>query len=101
MTVLLGIDVGTSGCKAVIVDEAGRVVATATRTYPLHTPHAAWAEQDPEDWWEATCASIHAVLEAADLASSDIASVGLTGQMHGLVLLEPFRRRAPSRDPVE
>ena len=88
MTLLLGIDVGTSGCKAVLVDEAGRVVATATQEYPLYTPHAAWAEQDPEDWWQATGASIRAVLDAAAASPSDVASVGLTGQMHGLVLLD-------------
>lgn len=87
MSYLLGIDVGTSGCKAVLVDEAGRTVATATRGYPLYSLRAAWAEQDPEDWWQATCESIRAVLDAASVAPVAVASVGLTGQMHGLVLL--------------
>ncbi len=87
MSYLLGIDVGTSGCKAVLVDEAGRAVATATRGYPLYSLRAAWAEQDPEDWWQATCESIRAVLDAASVAPVAVASVGLTGQMHGLVLL--------------
>jgi xylulokinase len=88
MTYLLGIDVGTSGCKAVLVDDHGAVVATATRDYPLHTPRAAWAEQDPADWWRATCETIGAALDTASVHPDDVASVGLTGQMHGLVLLD-------------
>lgn len=88
MTYLLGIDVGTSGCKAVLVGEHGAVIAAATRDYPLHTPQAAWAEQDPADWWHATCEAISDVLERASAESADVASVGLTGQMHGLVLLD-------------
>ena len=50
---LVGIDVGTSGTKAIIADETGKVLASATKTYPLYTPRPGWAEQDPADWWQA------------------------------------------------
>jgi xylulokinase len=85
---LLGIDVGTTGCKAVLIDVEGTTVAAATTDYPLSTPRPLWAEQDPQDWWKATAASIGKVLQAAGLQPARIAGVGLTGQMHGLVLLD-------------
>lgn len=92
---LLGIDIGTTGSKAVLLDEHGTVRARATTEYPMHTPQPLWAEQDPDQWWSATIQSIRAVLDAAGHPSS-IAAVGLTGQMHGLVLLDaggnPLRR---------
>jgi xylulokinase len=84
----LGLDVGTSGCKAVLIDERGRPVADATSEYPLSTPRPLWAEQDPGDWWTATIASIRAVLNPAQLEANHVAALGLTGQMHGLVLLD-------------
>ena len=83
---LLGIDVGTSGSKALLIDDAGTVVAEATTEYPMATPRPLWAEQDPTDWWRATVTSIRQVLRKIDPA--DIAGIGLTGQMHGLVLLD-------------
>jgi len=84
---LLGIDIGTTGSKAVLLNEDGTVRATATTEYPMATPQPLWAEQNPEDWWTATVASIQEVLSDAGKPSS-IAGVGLTGQMHGLVLLD-------------
>ncbi|HUX86463.1 MAG TPA: xylulokinase, partial [Chloroflexota bacterium] len=83
---LLGLDVGTSGSKALLIDVAGTVVADATTEYPMATPRPLWAEQDPTDWWRATVTSIRQVLRAIDPA--EIAGIGLTGQMHGLVLLD-------------
>ncbi|MEE8143583.1 MAG: xylulokinase [Planctomycetota bacterium] len=88
MSVLLGIDVGTSGCKAVLMDLSGKVVATATHEVSLSTPQPQWSEQDPEEWWRATMASIRQVLEQANLQAEAVHGVGLTGQMHGAVLLD-------------
>ena len=88
MAYLLGLDVGTSGAKALLVDEAGAVVADVTTEYPMYTPQPLWAEQDPADWWRAMVASIRGVLDHAGAAASDVAGIGLTGQMHGLVALD-------------
>ncbi len=81
MTALVGIDVGTSGVKALALTPEGEIVARAEREYPLSIPRPGWAEQDPEDWWRATEAAL------ADLGVEP-ASIGLSGQMHGLVTLD-------------
>ena len=83
---LIGLDVGTTGVKAVAVAPDGQVVARAERGYPLSTPHAGWSEQDPEDWWRAAEAAL------ADLGPLEIAGIGLSGQMHGLVALDDHDR---------
>src|SRR5262245_2310808 len=90
MSHLLGIDVGTTGTRAIVVDAAdGRVIAGATSEYPLYTPRPLWAEQDPDDWWRGTQAAVRDALAAARAAGGvDIAGVGLSGQMHGVVLLD-------------
>src|SRR2546425_677334 len=88
MTVLLGLDIGTTGAKAVLVDPDGRVLAAATTEYPLLMPRPGWTEQRPEDWWEGSVASIRAVLGQAAITGGDVAAIGLTGQMHGLVALD-------------
>jgi xylulokinase len=88
MAYLLGIDVGTSGSKAILIDESGTVRADATTEYPLSTPQPLWAEQNPSDWWSATVTSIRAVLEKGGIAAADVVGLGLTGQMHGLVMLD-------------
>lgn len=86
---LLGIDVGTGGTRAVLVNGAGRTVAShATEHAPIRSEQPGWAEQDPEDWWRAAQASIRAVLAAEPSRASTIAAIGLTGQMHGAVLLD-------------
>ncbi|MHC4768943.1 MAG: xylulokinase [Planctomycetota bacterium] len=87
-THLLGIDIGTGGCKALLIDEAGNVIATATTDYALATPKPLWSEQDPRDWWKATAASIRAVRAEAGIGAGQVGGVGLTGQMHGLVALD-------------
>ncbi len=85
---LVGVDVGTSGTKGVAIDDEGSVLASAEATYPLSTPRNGWAEQDPEDWRQAT-ESVLAELRAAVGAP---AAVGLSGQMHGLVALDAHDR---------
>ncbi len=88
MSYLLGIDVGTSGAKTLLIDADGNVIASATEEYPLYTPRPLWAEQDPADWWRGTVGSIKAVLARSDVSPADIAGLGLTGQMHGMVALD-------------
>ena len=88
MTLLLGIDLSTTGAKALLVDDEGRVVSSATTPLSLSTPHALWSEQNPEDWWQATRKSVADALASAAVSSQAIAAIGLTGQMHGLVLLD-------------
>ncbi len=88
MNTLLGIDISTTGAKAIVIDDQGKVLATSTHTYSLSTPKPMWSEQDPEDWWQAIQLSIKDVLAAANLGPEDIKGIGLTGQMHGLVLLD-------------
>jgi xylulokinase len=86
MGLLLGLDVGTSGCKAVLIAPDGAVRAEAISEYTMHIPRPGWAEQNPEDWWQATISSIKQVLSRS--GGEDITGIGLTGQMHGLVLLD-------------
>ncbi|HEX6047589.1 MAG TPA: xylulokinase [Pyrinomonadaceae bacterium] len=83
---LLGIDVSTTGVKALLIDAAGEIVDSATTPLQLSTPHPLWSEQHPRDWWQAAVNSIRQVLRNTD--ASTIAAIGLTGQMHGLVLLD-------------
>lgn len=85
---LLGIDVGTTGARALLIDAAGRVVTGATVEYPMFTPRPLWAEQDPRQWWKATVAATRQVLGEATGETGRVVGVGLTGQMHGLVLLD-------------
>jgi len=88
MAYLLGIDIGTSGTKTVLFDEEGNTMASALEEYPLYQPNIGWAEQDPEDWWQATVVSIRKVLTKSGIKAEDISGIGLSGQMHGLVLLD-------------
>ncbi|MGC8861464.1 MAG: xylulokinase [Armatimonadota bacterium] len=90
MSYLLGIDVGTSGTKALLINAArdGQVVASSTRTYPLYTPKPLWAEQEPEDWWQATIAAIRDIIEQSGVDPKQIKGMGLSGQMHGSVFLD-------------
>jgi xylulokinase len=89
---LLGIDVSTTGAKALLIDERGGVIATTTEEYPLHTPHPQWSEQDPEDWWRGTERAVRRALASPAVSAADITGIGLTGQMHGLVLLDKNNR---------
>ncbi|MDR2571972.1 MAG: xylulokinase, partial [Oscillospiraceae bacterium] len=88
MKYLIGIDLGTSGTKTVLFDEYGNAVSSATKEYPLYQPHNGWAEQDPADWWNACISTIKKVLSDSKVNKSDIAGIGFSGQMHGLVMLD-------------
>ncbi|MCC2668717.1 MAG: xylulokinase [Armatimonadetes bacterium] len=85
---LLGIDIGTSGTKTLLIDDAGVALASAVHEYPLSTPRPGWAEQDPRHWWEATQITIRAVLQKAGVSGDTITGIGLSGQMHGSVFLD-------------
>ncbi len=87
MEYLLGIDIGTSGTKALICDHKGRVRATATAEHDISTPHPGWSEQDPLQWWDATVAATVKVCKKARIKGSRITGIGLSGQMHGSVFL--------------
>ena len=85
--VALGLDVGTSALKAVAVDEAGEVVASCDRAYPLLTPQPGWSEQRPEEWWDAARWAIRELLSELEGRYEPLA-IGLSGQMHGMVPLD-------------
>jgi xylulokinase len=84
----LGLDVGTSGTKAVLIDSDGALRASVSEGYPLHIPRPLWSEQEPDDWWQAATSAIRRAVDEAKVEPTDVAAVGLTGQMHGLVLLD-------------
>ena len=86
--VLLGIDISTTGAKAILVDEHGQVLGSATSPLALSTPRPLWSEQNPHDWWDGIVKSLYQVLSETGVVGSEIAAIGLTGQMHGLVLLD-------------
>ncbi|MBD3293262.1 MAG: xylulokinase [Armatimonadia bacterium] len=88
MGYLLGIDVGTTSTRALLVGEDGEAIASHATEYPLSTPRPNWAEQDPLHWWEAACASTRAVLAEAGIDGSEVGGIGLSGQMHGSVFLD-------------
>jgi xylulokinase len=84
----LGIDTSTTSSKALLIDERGDVIAVASSPHTLQTPRPLWSEQNPQEWWSAVSASIKSVLGKAGINGETITAVGLTGQMHGLVLLD-------------
>jgi xylulokinase len=88
MAYVIGIDASTTATKAVLVDDAGSVVATGVVEYGYDIPQPRWSEQSPDLWWDGTVGAIRAVLSRSGVAAEDVAAIGLTGQMHGLVLLD-------------
>lgn len=85
---MIGIDVGTSSCKSLAIDERGQLVGSATAEYGVASPRPLWSEQNPEDWWLGVVQSLQSLLDRFAIEPRRIAAVGLTGQMHGLVLLD-------------
>jgi xylulokinase len=88
----LGIDVSTTATKAVLIDEGGTVRGVGTSEYRFSVPRPLWSEQDPALWWDATIAAIGSVMASTGTTGADIDAIGLTGQMHGLVLLDATDR---------
>lgn len=87
MNYLLGIDIGTTSTRSIIINKEGSLIASSNKDYPLITPRSGWTEQNPEDWWDATVFTIKDVLSKSRISSSKIDCIGLTGQMHGSVFL--------------
>ncbi len=88
MKYLLGVDLGTSGTKTVLFDEKLSVIASDLAEYPLIQIKNGYAEQNPADWWNAVCSTIKNVVKTAGVSSCDVAGIGISGQMHGLVMLD-------------
>lgn len=88
MNYLIGIDVGTSATKTVLFDETGTVIASASQEYPLYQPKNGWAEQRPEDWRDAVLSTLQMVVSRAAVERESIKGIGISGQMHGLVMLD-------------
>lgn len=89
---MIGIDLGTSGAKAVLLEESGEVKATAKSEYGLSRPREGWAEQDPEDWWGGIRGSVRSVVEKSGAEPERVETVALSGQMHGSVFLDSSGR---------
>ena len=88
MAYVIGVDLGTSGTKTVLFDEKGTVIASATVEYPLYQPKNGYAEQEPTDWYNAAVSTIKTVLAKSGVNAADIAGLGISGQMHGLGMLD-------------
>ena len=88
MSYLIGIDTSTTATKSLLMDEKGEIVAVASTAYPFETPHPLWSEQHPHLWWDGSVQSIREVLATSNIDPAEVVGVGLTGQMHGLVLLD-------------
>jgi len=87
MSFILGIDLGTSSVKALLVSEGGEIIASSSQGYPTYSPHPTWAEQDPEEWWESTIKAVGKAVHQSHIKPSQIKAVGLSGQTHGTVLV--------------
>jgi len=88
MAYIIGVDLGTSGTKTVLFDESGTVIASHTVEYPMYQPKNGYAEQDPADWREAAFTTIRTVMQKSNVSKDDVKAIGLSGQMHGLVMLD-------------
>ena len=101
MALYIGVDIGTSGTKSLIMDETGTILAESTAEYPIQMPKPLWTEQDPEDWWQAVKKTIKAVVKTSKAKKSDIKAIGLSGQMHGSVFLNKKGGRDSARVALE
>lgn len=84
----MGVDLGTSSVKIIVMDESGQVTASISKEYNVRYPKIGWAEQNPEDWWNATRDGIRDLLRVSDIDGTTVSGIGFSGQMHGLVLLD-------------
>jgi xylulokinase len=88
MSYFIGLDISTTATKAMLMDEQGKVMAVASTQYDFETPQPLWSEQHPDLWWQGTSTSIRGVLSESEIDPMEVKGIGLTGQMHGLVLLD-------------
>ena len=88
MGFFLGIDIGTSGTKTLVIDETGQIRGQASAGYPVHHPRPLWSEQDPDDWWHAVRKTVRKAVRSAGIGGGDVKALGLSGQMHGSVFLD-------------
>ena len=84
----IGVDLGTSAVKLLLMEESGKICNIVSKEYPLYFPHPGWAEQKPEDWRDAALETITKVVKDSGVAADDIKGLGISGQMHGLVMLD-------------
>ncbi len=96
---VVGVDVGTSGCKAILIDENAKVIKTHVADYPLSIPKPGWSEQNPADWWDRAKQCLREVVKGTNKA--DIKGLGLSAQMHGLVALDKDGAGHPPGHPLE
>jgi xylulokinase len=92
VSITVGIDVGTSGTKAIAIDERGTILASASAEYPSNHPRPGWSEQHPDLWWDATLKTLKQVFSSGKFKPADVAGVGLSGQMHGSVFVDAAGR---------
>lgn len=88
MAYTIGVDIGTSGTKSILIDSGGNILAESSATYGVAMPKPMWTEQDPELWWEATQKTIRAVVKQSKVKPAEVKAIGLSGQMHGSVFLD-------------
>lgn len=88
MAYTIGIDIGTSGTKSLLIDPDGNIIAEASAGYGVSMPKPLWSEQDPEDWWNATVKTVRAVVRQSRIKAAEVKAIGLSGQMHGSVFLD-------------
>ncbi len=92
MNYYIGIDIGTSGTKSLLIDETGKIFAESAAEYPVHIPKPMWSEQDPEDWWLATVKTVQGVMKKSKVKPAEVKAIGLSGQMHGSVFLDAKKK---------
>ena len=88
MALYLGIDIGTSGTKTLLIEPNGKIRAEAVESYPIHFPKPLWSEQNPDDWWMAVVKTVRTVMKLSKAKPADVRAIGLSGQMHGSVFLD-------------
>ena len=98
MRYLLGIDVGTTGTKTLLFSEKGELIKSAYKGYETSTPKVGYSEQDPEDWWQAVKTTLRAITPKA--TDGEIVGIGLSGQMHGLVMLDENCTKGTSAERI-
>ena len=101
MPLLLGLDIGTTSTIGILIDETGATVAMLSRPATLHSDHANWSEEDPEQWWSNSCAIIGDLLAKSGCAAGEIAGIGVTGMLPAVVVLDAEGRLLPPRHAAE